>query len=80
MVLVFDFGREAADKCNGVFEGFSGMVEMLSPNGVYHLLLEMRVGDYINRTISPIWVFTSAIGWTILPLWAYIRRFQKMDA
>ena len=80
VLLASAFGVDATDTSNVDFEEFSAKVDLLSPNGVYHLLLEMRVGDDISRTISPFWVVTSAVGWTVLPLWAYIRRFQKMDA
>lgn len=52
-------------------------MDLFSPNGVYHLLLEMPLTD-VDRGISPLATSIAAILWSTLPLYLFIRRIERM--
>ncbi len=54
-----------------------GIMDLFSPNGVYHHLLEMPLDD-IDRGISPIAIVTSAIAWSLIPLQLFIMRIERL--
>lgn len=53
------------------------VMDLFSPNGVYHHILEMPLND-IDRGISPLYTSIAAIVWSILPLYLFIRRIEHM--
>tara|TARA_B110001452_G_C15226394_1_gene425060 strand:- start:1584 stop:2402 length:819 start_codon:yes stop_codon:yes gene_type:complete len=53
------------------------IMDLFSPNGVYHHLLEMPLND-VDRGISPLYTSFAAIVWSILPLYLFIRRIEHM--
>ncbi len=53
------------------------IMDLFSPNGVYHHLLEMPLSD-VDRGISPLSTSIAAIVWSILPLYLFIRRIEHM--
>ena len=53
------------------------IMDLFSPNGVYHHLLELPL-DGIDRTISPLVTSLAAILWSVLPLYLFIRRVERM--
>jgi len=79
VLIASALGVESNDTSSAVFEAFSAKVDLFSPNGVYHLLLEMRLADDLSREISVLWVSLATVLWTILPLIAFIRRFEKIQ-
>ncbi len=79
VLIASALGVESNDTSSAVFEAFSAKVDLFSPNGVYHLLLEMRLADDLSRNISILWVSLATVLWTILPLFAFIRRFEKIQ-
>jgi len=52
-------------------------VDLLSPNGVYHHLLELRL-DSVDRGLGPVPVLLAALAWTVLPLWWFQRRIERL--
>jgi len=54
-----------------------GGLDLLSPNGVYHHLLETRLSQ-IDRGIAAWQIWAMALAWTILPSWLFIRRMEKI--
>ena len=56
---------------------FEGRLDLLSPNGVYHHLLETRL-DGVERGISPFVAYLSAIVWTIIPVYFFQRRLNRL--
>ena len=54
-----------------------GALDLLSPNGVYHHLLETRLPQ-IDRGIVAWQSWFMGLLWTVLPSWAFIRRMEKI--
>jgi ABC-type transport system involved in multi-copper enzyme maturation permease subunit len=65
---------ESKDAAYSVFEG---RLDLLSPNGVYHHLLETRL-DNVNRGVSATGAFLAALAWTLLPLLWFTRRIKQL--
>ena len=54
-----------------------GALDLLSPNGVYHHLLETRLPQ-IDRGIVAWQSWFMGLLWTVLPSWIFIRRMEKI--
>lgn len=54
-----------------------GALDLLSPNGVYHHLLETRLPQ-IDRGIASWQSWFMGLLWTVLPSWVFIRRMEKI--
>lgn len=54
-----------------------GALDLLSPNGVYHHLLETRLPQ-IDRGIASWQSWFMGLLWTVLPSWFFIRRMEKI--
>ena len=54
-----------------------GGLDLLSPNGVYHHLLETRLPQ-IDRGVAVWQSWAMALAWTILPSWLFVRRMEKI--
>ena len=52
-------------------------MDLFSPNGVYHHLLEMPLND-IDRGISPLLITLATLLWSILPLQLFIMKIQRL--
>lgn len=63
---------ESKDASYSVFEG---RLDLLSPNGVYHHLLETRL-DGVNRGVSPAGAFSSSISLDIFPIIMVYKTHQ----
>ncbi|MCH1527997.1 MAG: ABC transporter permease [Candidatus Poseidoniaceae archaeon] len=58
------------------FTRIEAIMDLFSPNGVYHHLLEMPLED-VNRS-SPLYTSIAAILWSIIPLKLFIRRIERI--
>lgn len=56
---------------------FEGRLDLLSPNGVYHHLLETRL-DGVDRGVSALGAYLAAILWTIVPVYLFQRRLNRL--
>lgn len=54
-----------------------GLMDLFSPNGVYHHLLELPLDD-IDRGISPLYIATAAIAWSLIPIQLFIMRIERL--
>ena len=54
-----------------------GMLDLLSPNGVYHHLLETRLPT-VDRGVAPWQSWMAAAVWTFAPWWALHRRMERL--
>ena len=72
-------GVESSNTTDPLYKTFSAKVDLFSPNGVYHLLLETRLAEDLSRPISPLLVVLATALWTLLPLVAYLKRFEKLQ-
>ena len=56
---------------------FEGRLDLLSPNGVYHHLLETRL-DGVDRGVSVLGAYLAAIVWTFVPVYLFQRRLNRL--
>ena len=54
-----------------------GMLDLLSPNGVYHHLLETQLPT-VDRGVAAWQSLLAALLWTALPWWALHRRMERL--
>ena len=54
-----------------------GMLDLLSPNGVYHHLLETQLPT-VDRGVAPWQSWMAAAVWTFAPWWALHRRMERL--
>ena len=54
-----------------------GMLDLLSPNGVYHHLLETQLPT-VDRGVAAWQSWCAALLWTVLPWWALHRRMERL--
>ena len=54
-----------------------GMLDLLSPNGVYHHLLETQLPT-VDRGVAPWQSWMAAAVWTFAPGWALHRRMERL--
>ena len=53
------------------------IMDLFSPNGVYHHLLEMPLDD-VDRGMSPLYISIAAILWSIIPVHLFTRRIERL--
>ena len=56
---------------------FEGRLDLLSPNGVYHHILETRL-DGVERGVSSVGAYLAAVVWTCIPLFFFHRRLNRL--
>ena len=54
------------------------IIDLFSPNGVYHHLLEMPL-ENVERNLSPIWISLAAILWSLVPIGFLVRRMHNLN-
>ena len=55
----------------------AAIVDLFSPNGVYGHLLEMPLDD-VDRGMSPLYISIAAILWSIIPVYLFTRRIERL--
>lgn len=70
-------GVPVGDSQDQSFLAFEGRLDLLSPNGVYHHLLETRL-DGVERGVSALGAYIAAVLWTLLPLYFFQRRMNRL--
>jgi ABC-type transport system involved in multi-copper enzyme maturation permease subunit len=70
-------GVPVGDTQDQSFLAFEGRLDLLSPNGVYHHLLETRL-DGVERGVSAFGAYIAALVWTIVPLYLFQRRLNRL--
>ena len=56
---------------------FEGRLDLLSPNGVYHHLLETRI-DGVERGVTNLMSYFAALVWTVVPLYLFQKRVNRL--
>ena len=56
---------------------FEGRLDLLSPNGVYHHLLETRI-DGVERGVTNLMSYFAALVWTLVPLYLFQKRVNRL--
>ena len=70
-------GVAVGDTQDQGFLVFEGRLDLLSPNGVYHHILETRL-DGVERGVSSIGAYLAAVTWTCIPLYFFHRRLNRL--
>ena len=70
-------GVAVGDTQDQGFLVFEGRLDLLSPNGVYHHILETRL-DGVERGVSSVGAYLAAVVWTCIPLFFFHRRLNRL--
>jgi len=70
-------GVAVGDTQDQGFLVFEGRLDLLSPNGVYHHILETRL-DGVQRGVSSVGAYLAAVVWTCIPLYFFHRRLNRL--
>ena len=76
-MVAYASGVSIGQENNAAWIMLEGGLDLLSPNGVYHHLLETRLPQ-IDRGIAAWQSWAMALAWTVLPSWLFIRRMEKI--
>jgi ABC-type transport system involved in multi-copper enzyme maturation permease subunit len=58
---------------------FSEYVDLLSPNGVYQLLLQDRLTGDARPHLGSNYIWSAALLWTVIPLTLFLARFERLQ-
>ena len=78
VVIATMLGVDATNTADSTFISFQEHADLFSPNGVYQLVLQNRLPEASQPTVWDGWVNISVIGWTLIPISYYLRRFRKL--
>lgn len=76
-MVAYASGVAVGEPNDPTWVALEGMLDMLSPNGVYHHLLETQLPT-IDRGIAAWQAWLAALLWTVLPWWALHRRMEAL--
>ena len=76
-MVAYASGVAVGEPNDPTWVALEGMLDMLSPNGVYHHLLETQLPT-IDRGIAAWQAWSAALLWTVLPWWALHRRMEAL--
>lgn len=79
---VLDVGLDAqgqTDTQSDEFAELNDRLDLLSPNGVYQLMLRERLPAAEAPTVGGLVIWAAALGWTVLPTGAYLWRFGRLQ-
>jgi len=76
-MVAYASGVAVGEPNDPTWVALEGMLDMLSPNGVYHHLLETQLPT-VDRGIAAWQAWLAALLWTVLPWWALHRRMEAL--
>ena len=76
-MVAYASGVAVGEPNDPTWVALEGMLDMLSPNGVYHHLLETQLPT-VDRGIAAWQAWSAALLWTVLPWWALHRRMEAL--
>ena len=77
-MVAYASGVAIGEQNDAQWIALEGALDLLSPNGVYHHLLETRLVD-IDRGIAAWQAWAMALAWTVLPTWLFVRRMEALE-
>tara|TARA_Y100000588_G_scaffold387564_1_gene485614 strand:+ start:1002 stop:1844 length:843 start_codon:yes stop_codon:yes gene_type:complete len=77
-ILATFMGVDVTNLESNQYNRFSEIIDLLSPNGVYQLLLEGNLKPDARPIISQNYIWVSAILWSIIPGMLFLRRFRAL--
>jgi len=78
VVVATFMGVDATDTNSSSFDLMAEKMDLFSPNGVYQLLLETRLPSNSQPRLDSIWIWSSAVLWTILPMYLFSLRMNRI--
>ena len=77
-MVAFASGVNVGEINNQEMIRIEGFLDLLSPNGVFHHLLETNLGD-VDRGVPDVISWLSALFWTIIPWFWFKSRMSKIQ-
>jgi len=74
-MVAFASGVSIGEENDPKWIDLEGVLDLFSPNGVFHHLLETRLDD-VDRGVSPITTWIVAIIWSVLPWYWFTSRMK----
>ncbi len=78
VVIATALGVDATNTADPTFIRFQEHADLFSPNGVYQLVLQNRLPQSAQPTVWDGWIDLAVVGWTVIPITYYLRRFRKL--
>jgi len=76
-MVAYASGVAVGEANDPAWVALEGMLDLLSPNGVYHHLLETQLPT-VDRGVAAWQSWGAAIAWTVLPWWTLHRRMERL--
>jgi len=76
-MVAYASGVSVGEANDPAWVALEGMLDLLSPNGVYHHLLETQLPT-VDRGVAAWQSWLAALLWTVLPWWALHRRMERL--
>ena len=76
-MVAYASGVAVGEANDPAWVGLEGMLDLLSPNGVYHHLLETQLPT-VDRGVPAWQSWLAALVWTAVPWWALHRRMERL--
>ena len=76
-MVAYASGVAVGEANDPAWVALEGMLDLLSPNGVYHHLLETQLPT-IERGVAAWQTWFAALLWTALPWWALHKRMERL--
>ena len=76
-MVAYASGVPVGETNDASWVALEGMLDLLSPNGVYHHLLETQLPS-VDRGVAAWQVWIGAVLWTAVPWWALHKRMEAL--
>ena len=76
-MVAYASGVAVGEANDPAWVALEGMLDLLSPNGVYHHLLETQLPT-VARGVAAWQSWFAALLWTVVPWWALHRRMERL--
>jgi len=77
-MVAFASGVSIGEENDAKWINLEGVLDLFSPNGVFHHLLETRLND-VERGVSPIITWFVALIWSVLPWYWFNSRMKTIQ-
>ena len=77
-MVAFASGVSIGEENDPKWVNLEGLLDLFSPNGVFHHLLETRLED-VDRGVSPILSFLAALLWSNIPWYWFKSRMENIQ-
>lgn len=76
-MVAYASGVAVGEANDPAWVALEGMLDLLSPNGVYHHLLETQLPT-VDRGVAAWQSWLAALAWTVVPWWALHKRMEAL--